>query len=291
MLVENHQFHCDMKRNFYVRRWVIQMVIDMHVHCSEGSVDAKASIFDIVEKLKSRGFDGMVITDHDSYKGYEAWVKSGRTDFKVFKGIEYDTADGGHIIVIMPEGADTKIFELRGLKVRTLVDLVHKMGGVLGPAHPFEYKRLGIANNPRWFNKLGIFYEFDFIEGFNSCCGEMGNILAHSFAKKFGVPSTAGSDSHRLDCVGKARTILDDKEIPIESTDELIQAIRDKRITEATGEYHQSNLVRHRTMFETGLYGFYIFNKIESLRVRWRREAELLKLHNLGYNLKEVVNN
>ena len=84
---------------------------------------------------------------------------------------------------------------------------------------------------------------------------------------------------------------MDDKEIPIESTDELIQAIRDKRITEATGEYHQSNLVRHRTMFETGLYGFYIFNKIESLRVRWRREAELLKLNNLGYNLKEAVNN
>ena len=256
-----------------------QFILDMHVHCSEGSVDAKASIFDIASKLKSQGFNGMVITDHDSYGGYEAWMKSDRKDqdlqgFKVFKGIEYDTSDGGHILVIMPEDADTKIFELRGLKVRTLIDLVHKMGGVLGPAHPFEYKRLGIANNPRWFDKLDVFTKFDFIEGFNSCCGEMGNILAQALGRTYGLSSTSGSDAHKLECVGKARTVIDTTTKEINTTRDLIEAIKENRILEANGEYHQSTLVKYRTLFETSLYGFYLFNKLESLRLKWRREAE-----------------
>lgn len=148
------------------------------------------------------------------------------------------------------------------------------MGGVLGPAHPFEYRRLGIANNPRWFNKLDIFKEFDFIEGFNSCCGEMGNLLAQALGKTYGLSSTSGSDAHKLECVGKARTLIDTTTKEINTTQDLIEAIKEKRITSATGEYHKSNLVRYRALFEASLYGFYLFNKLDSLRVKWRRDAE-----------------
>lgn len=220
----------------------------------------------------------MVITDHDSYKGYEAWANSERskTDtFKVIKGIEYDTCDGGHIIVIMPEQADTKIFELRGMKVRTLADIVHKMGGILGPAHPFEYRRLGIANNRKILSTLEVMNEFDFIEGFNSCCGEAGNFLALGLAKSLNKQTTAGSDAHKIECVGKARVVIDAE---INTAEDFIKAIKENKIVEATGEYHPSTLVKHRRLFETGLYGFYLFNKIQSFRVKWRREAELARL-------------
>ena len=44
--------------------------LDMHCHTAEGSVDAKVGIDDYIKILKSKGFKGMVVTDHDSYGGY-----------------------------------------------------------------------------------------------------------------------------------------------------------------------------------------------------------------------------
>ena len=83
------------------------MKLDMHCHTKEGSLDGKVPLEQYIELLKSQGFQGMLITDHDSYKGYRHWknhIKGKKhQDFLVLKGIEYDTFGGGHILVIMPE--------------------------------------------------------------------------------------------------------------------------------------------------------------------------------------------
>ena len=84
------------------------MKIDMHCHVKEGSIDSKVSLEDYITLLKKKGFQGMVITDHNTYNGYRYWKNHMKgkvhTDFVVLKGIEYDTRDAGHILVIMPEG-------------------------------------------------------------------------------------------------------------------------------------------------------------------------------------------
>ena len=49
------------------------MKLDMHCHVKEGSIDSKVSLDDYISKLKAEGFDGMLITDHDTYKGYRHW--------------------------------------------------------------------------------------------------------------------------------------------------------------------------------------------------------------------------
>ena len=46
---------------------------DMHCHTAEGSVDAKISIDDYINILRKKGFGGMLVTDHDSYGGYELY--------------------------------------------------------------------------------------------------------------------------------------------------------------------------------------------------------------------------
>ena len=70
----------------------------------------------------------MVITDHNTYNGYRYWkhnIKGKRhTDFVVLKGIEYDTRDAGHMLVIMPEGVKMRLLELRGMRASVLIDLV-----------------------------------------------------------------------------------------------------------------------------------------------------------------------
>ena len=70
------------------------MKIDMHCHVKEGSIDSKVGLDEYITKLKEHGFEGMLITDHDTYKGYRHWKyhMKGKVhdDFVVLKGIEYD---------------------------------------------------------------------------------------------------------------------------------------------------------------------------------------------------------
>ena len=105
------------------------MKIDMHCHVKEGSIDSRVSMEEYIQLLQSRGFGGMVITDHDTYNGYRYWKKNLKdkkyTDFKVFKGIEYDTLGAGHILVIVPETIKLRILELRGLPLNILISIVH----------------------------------------------------------------------------------------------------------------------------------------------------------------------
>ena len=49
------------------------MKLDMHCHVKEGSIDSKVSLDEYITKLKEEGFDGMLITDHDTYEGYRYW--------------------------------------------------------------------------------------------------------------------------------------------------------------------------------------------------------------------------
>ena len=84
------------------------MKFDMHCHTKEGSMDGKVMIEEYIKKLKEKGFGGMLVSDHNSYDGYREWRDSIKgkihTDFVVLKGVEYDTIDCGHMLVIMPEG-------------------------------------------------------------------------------------------------------------------------------------------------------------------------------------------
>ena len=86
----------------------------------------------------------MLITDHDTYKGYRYWKykMKGKVheDFVVLKGIEYDTCDAGHILCIMPEGVKMRLLELRGMPVAVLIDFVHRHGIRRGQLPP-EYVR------------------------------------------------------------------------------------------------------------------------------------------------------
>ena len=88
----------------------------------------------------------MLLTDHNSYNAYRCYKKIKDEpvfkNFTVLKGIEYDTIDAGHILIIMPEYIKLPILELRGLPVAALIKIVHFFGGILGPAHPCGEKFL-----------------------------------------------------------------------------------------------------------------------------------------------------
>ena len=95
------------------------MKFDLHCHTKEGSLDSKVSVKEFVHKFMALGFNGFMISDHNSYKGCRAWDKIKNDprykDFCVIRGVEYDTKDAGHILVIMPDDLYLPIMKILSL--------------------------------------------------------------------------------------------------------------------------------------------------------------------------------
>ena len=238
------------------------MKIDMHCHVKEGSIDSKVSIEEFILKLKEKGIDGMLVTDHDTYNGYRYWKESIKgkkhEDFVVLKGIEYDTLDAGHILIIMPQGVKMRLLELRGLPISLLIDFVHHHGGICGPAHPCGEKYMSFTNTKRFQKSPDLLAKFDFVETFNACESAQSN---------------GGSDAHKLECVGMGYTVFPE---PIKTELDLIMQIRNKACTRAEGEFYtKTTKDKIGKVNKLLVYSFWFYNKGGALLRKHRRKNKI----------------
>lgn len=253
------------------------MKLDMHCHTREGSPDGKVGLLENIKILKQKGYHGMLITDHDSYKAYRYYKKLAEKpeDFVVLKGIEYDTIDAGHMLIIMPTDVKLPILELRGLPVLLLIEIVHHYGGIIGPAHPCGEKFLSIRNTLREKKAGNIYKKFDFIEGYNACEDADSNMRAMRIAEEYNLPCFGGSDSHKPDCAGFGYTILQEN---ISDETDLINYVRSGKTTMAGGIHYE-----HTTKAKLGrvnkvlVYSFWLYNKTSALIRRKARNLELME--------------
>lgn len=265
------------------------MKFDMHCHTKEGSVDASVKIEDYICELKRQGFDGMLVTDHDSYGGYEYWQKNIRgkkyKDFVVLRGVEYDTFDAGHIIVVMPEHVHLPVLEMRGLPINILIKLVHHYGGILGPAHPCGEQFLSMFSTGIFKKFRYIAYQFDFIEGFNSCQPFDSNEAARKLARQYKKPSFGGSDSHKFDNIGLAYTEFN-ADIRCES--DLIWHIQNGGKVRCGGEEYHGTLKDKLGWWNIFLVkSFWFYNKFCAFQKRKGRRNELGEFRKLISEIRE----
>lgn len=263
------------------------MKLDMHCHTAEGSTDSKVGIEDYIIRLKKQGYNGMLVTDHDSYGGYRYYeenLKGKISDFAVIKGIEYDTLEAGHFIVILPTGVELKILEHKGLPLLSLIKIVHAYGGILGPAHPCGEPFLSMYSTGIFKKKRSITKYFDFIECFNSGEDAEANDSARQIAIEYGKPMTGGSDSHWIECCGYAYTIIDED---VHNEDELIAYIKAKKNTYVGGQPYPGTLkARLGKLNKLLVYGFFPYNKAGALKHFRKRRAEL---NNIKWDLKDIA--
>lgn len=248
----------------------------MHCHTKEGSLDGKVSVEEYIVRLKELGYDGMVITDHNSYNGYRYWKKhikgKRHQDFVVLKGIEYDTINAGHMLVIMPENVKLNILEMRGMPLPLLIFIVHTFGGIIGPAHPYGEKYMSLAHTRFFTKNKGILKKFDFLETFNSCEPAQANMLARKAAVELKVPGFGGSDSHRMDCVGTAYTRFSKK---IEKESDLISLVKEKAPIQCGGSlYRGTTREKIGKMHNVLLYSFWVYNKVAGYSKIHKRRGE-----------------
>ena len=251
---------------------------DLLCHTKAGSIDARISIERYIEILKSRGFSGMLVTDHDTYKGYRYYDRNCRAsteNFTVLAGVEYDTKDAGHILVIMPDGIFLPVLKVRGMSLARLTHLVHQYGGILGPAHPFGTRYNSalllrkIRKNPH------LVAHFDFIEGFNTCESPEANLKAQALAKSYHKPCVGGSDSHKEDYVGMAFTAFQQQ---ITCNNDLIAAITGGGII-SFGGTERTMLPKHKKRHSLAAsFGFRAYNRSLGVLYSPYRQLKLRKL-------------
>ncbi len=262
------------------------MKFDMHCHTKAGSIDAKVPIEQYIRLLHSKGFDGMLITDHDSYKGYRHWLEIKESlpkeyrDFTVLPGVEYDTRDAGHFLVIMPDRVFLRVLQVRGMSIELLERIVHHYGGILGPAHPFGAR----SSSAMFCNKIRrnphLIKKFDFLEGFNTCETIHSNQVAQLLAKKYGKQCFGGSDAHKDDYIGMAFTDFDRD---ITCNNQLIACVREGGIA-AFGGTERKFLRKHRRRNSfAATWGFKTYNRFLGLLYSPYRK---LKVRNLSLHRK-----
>lgn len=254
------------------------MKFDMHCHTREGSIDSHVAIREYITILKSRGFGGMLVTDHDSYRGYRYWEKHQDTmpdDFVVLKGIEYDTRDAGHFIVIMPDGVNVRLLSVRGMRAEILSKLVHHYGGILGPAHPYGMR----SSSAMFFRKIRkhpeIMRRFDFLEGFNTCELVSANIKARGLAREYGLPCIGGSDSHKSMYVGTAFTEFDRD---ITCNNDLIDCIKNNGIVAFGGKERAFLRHHNKRYWKVTNYTLKTLNRSASLLLKPYRKIKVLRM-------------
>lgn len=259
------------------------MKFDLHCHTKEGSLDSKVSVTEYINKFRMLGFDGFMISDHNSYKGCRTWDKLKHdpryNNFTVIRGIEYDTKDAGHVLVIMPDDIYLPVLKIRGMRLKKLIRLVHNFGGILGLAHPFGAtgsSAMGFKNM-----NINLIKRLDFIEAFNTCEFPESNKLALELANKYDLPAFAGSDSHVAEYIGMAHTEIDAE---ITCNNDLINAVQNRITITAGGKERGVTKKAKRKEHWIGVLGFKLYNRgLGKLKCPYR------KYHHRKLHLKHPI--
>ena len=183
---------------------------DTHVHTSEGSACAYTTGAEMADAYKAKGYDGIIITDHFFNgnsaisrelaweekvallcKGYENARKRGNEiGLTVLFGWEYACGGGSEFLTY---GLDrqwlNKHPEIMNMEIWEYAKLVHESGGFIVHAHPFR-------NRPYVQKMTFIPNQIDGVECINMGNHSEENERAKWFAESYGLPMTAGSDSH-----------------------------------------------------------------------------------------------
>jgi predicted metal-dependent phosphoesterase TrpH len=193
--------------------------VELHAH-SALSYDGRDSVELLLEQAEAVGLDALAITDHDEISAsLEAASMAAEYGLVGIPGMEV-TSRAGHVLALGIEEAVPS-----GLPFDETIAAIRDQGGIAVVPHPFQESRSGVlANISR--DQLAV---ADAIEVYNSrLLTGRANRQANRYARRRGLPMTAGSDAHISEMVGQAVTLVDAEE---SSSEAILDAIVDGRTT------------------------------------------------------------
>lgn len=170
--------------------------MDLHVH-TKGSPDALGSLKEISRWARLKGIDAVAVTDHDRATLSRPMVIDSVT---FIPGVEVKT-EQGHILGIgLRNSTDDEMMRVDP------IGAIKEAGGICVLAHPFDHYSRRMEDEPKGIdvievmNSSTMFFRYNFR-------------LARAYAEKWGLPETAGSDSHMPKTVGDALVEVDGEDV------------------------------------------------------------------------------
>lgn len=214
------------------------MFLDMHMHELTYSKDSFLALEDMVRIARSKGLDGICITDHDSM-GLKEYAKeySVKTGFPIFTGIEFYSLQGD----IVAFGIDT--YPKERVDAQDFISLVKEQGGICFSAHPFRNNNRGLGKHLEKVTGL------DGVEVLNGSTSPEANRLAAEYAGRLGLTAVGASDCHVPEKIGVYATYFPKE---VKTTETLITEFKAGRCAPA---YYQDEayhiLARQTAAFTT----------------------------------------
>jgi predicted metal-dependent phosphoesterase TrpH len=195
------------------------LTVELHTHSSL-SYDGRDSVELLLEQARAVGLDALAVTDHDEIDAsLRACELAPEYDLIGIPGMEVTSA-AGHVLALGIEEAIDP-----GLPFAETLDRIRDQGGLAVVPHPFQESRHGVLEH---ISKDEL-ATADAIEVYNSrLLTGRSNRQAARFARRRGLPMTAGSDAHIAEMVGQAVTSVDAADRSVET---ILDAIREGRTT------------------------------------------------------------
>ena len=225
------------------------MRIEMHVHTSEVSPCAQCTAAEAVRRCISKGYDGMVVTDHFNedaswammkdplkelapwparvdffLRGYRAAKEAAPAGFLVLLGMELRFMGQGINEYLVYGFDEDFLYDNEGIDrmdIKRFSEMARMSGFLLTQAHPF-----------RWGMSLTPAKLLDGLEVYNGNSHHAShNDFAALWARKHGLLALSGSDYHGGDTGdGMALGGIRLRE-PIRDAQGLVKAVKERRYT------------------------------------------------------------
>ena len=180
---------------------------ETHLHTLEGSSCGVSKGREYIQKYFDLGYTGIIITDHffrgncrpdrnlrwdkwvnEFCRGYENAREEGeRRGLDVFFGWEETIDDSDYLVYGLDREWLLEHPESTSWTLQQQFEEVNRYGGCVVHAHPFRYQLRNSIHVDSWANA---------VEAANSGNNQFSDALAWTYAKKGGLPITAGSDIH-----------------------------------------------------------------------------------------------
>ena len=166
----------------------------------------------LVNSVRRKGIDRVVVTDHNTVAGARA--AQALDPERVIVGEEIMTTRGEILAAFVSEEIP------KGLTPQETIRRLKDQGAFISVSHPFDRLRRGGWKEA---DLLEILPEVDAIEVYNSrCMNPRFNQEARQFAEKYNIAGTVGSDAHVTWELGRSLMSLE----AFEGPDELRKLIR-----------------------------------------------------------------
>jgi len=198
---------------------------DLHIH-TEYSMDCNMPLEQVISRCLEKGINCIAIADHGTAEG--ALKMQDIAPFRVIVAEEILTPHGEIMGMFLKESIPS------GLSAEQTISQIKAQGGLVCIPHPFDIFRQS-ALNGRMLEEL--VEQIDVIEVFNARSPFLrSSSKAQTFAQKYGIPGSAGSDAHTRYEIGNAYVEMPE----FNGRDDFLQALAKGKISG-----HKTNPLAH----------------------------------------------